>query len=155
MNSATLFSRLIPLRGNCAPFLYKLLSNNQFLSGYLLHNRPNLTNLQRSTSSDSDVPVFDMDNPFHRETQKCILCRLKITPDYKNVKLLSQFQSPYTGRIYGRHITGLCKHKQEQVEAEIIKAQRAGLMAAYLKEPCYLKDPKLFDPEKPIRPHPY
>lgn len=81
------------------------------------------------------------------------MCKLKITPDYKNVKLLSQFQSPYTGRIYGRHITGLCKHKQTLVETEIDKAQRAGLMATYLKEPSYLKDPKLFDPEKPVRPH--
>lgn len=94
-----------------------------------------------------------MDNPFHKERRECILCKLKITPDYKNVKLLSQFQSPYTGRIYGKHITGLCENKQKLVEAEIHKAQMAGLMATYLKEPCYLKDPKLFDPEKPVRPH--
>lgn len=94
-----------------------------------------------------------MENPFTREKQQCILCKLNVTPDYKNVKLLSQFQSPYTGRIYGKHITGLCEHKQKFVEKEILKAQRAGLMAGYLKEECYLADPKLFDPDKPIRPH--
>lgn len=78
---------------------------------------------------------------------------MDITPNYKNVKLLSQFQSPYTGRIYGRHITGLCKHKQEQVELEIIKSQNAGLMGYYNKDPDFLRDPKLFDPENPFRPH--
>lgn len=96
-----------------------------------------------------------MPNPFEKEKAECILCKLQITPNFKNVKLLSQFQSPYTGRIYGRHITGLCANKQKQVEIEITKAQSSGLMATYLKETCYLKDPKLFDPERPVRPHKY
>ncbi|KAF5291179.1 hypothetical protein FQA39_LY14421, partial [Lamprigera yunnana] len=69
-----------------------------------------------------------MENPFEKEKLKCVLCKYNITPDYKNIKLLSQFQSPYTGRIYGRHITGLCENKQKQVEMEIVKAQSAGLM---------------------------
>ncbi|XP_030762730.1 28S ribosomal protein S18c, mitochondrial [Sitophilus oryzae] len=103
----------------------------------------------------SNEPDFDMENPFEKEQHKCILCKHNITVDYKNVKLLSQFQSPYTGRIYGSHITGLCKKQQTIVEAEIIKAQSAGLMATYLKETCYLDDPKLFDVENPIRPHKY
>lgn len=106
-----------------------------------------------STANDADVPLFDMANPFQKERQQCILCRLNITPDFKNVRLLSQFQSPYTGRIYGRHITGLCETRQTQVEAEIIKAQSAGMMATYLKDAHFLKDPKLFDPDRPIRPH--
>lgn len=66
---------------------------------------------------------------------------------------MSQFQSPYTGRIYGRHITGLCEKKQEKVEGEILKSQNAGLMGYYLKDPSFIKDPKLFDAENPIRPH--
>lgn len=57
----------------------------------------------------------------------CILCKFKIEPDYKNVRLLSQFQSRHTGRVYGKHITGLCSYKQTQVEQEIIKAQNSGL----------------------------
>lgn len=65
-------------------------------------------------------------NPFEPEKQKCILCKMNIMPDYKNIKLLSQFVSPFTGRVYGRHITGLCKQKQQQVVMEIIKAQHAG-----------------------------
>ncbi|KAJ8972820.1 hypothetical protein NQ317_008737 [Molorchus minor] len=103
----------------------------------------------------SDVPQFDMDNPYEKEKAECILCKYNVKVDYKNVKLLTQFQSPYTGRIYGRHITGLCSKQQALVESEIVKAQSAGLMAVYLKEPCYLKDPLLFDVEKPIRPHRY
>lgn len=94
-------------------------------------------------------------NPYEREKIICVLCKLGIHPDYKNVRLLSQFQSSYTGRIYGRHITGLCKHKQELVENEIVKAQNCGLMAVYHKKPEYLQDPKLFDPDHPFRPHKY
>lgn len=80
---------------------------------------------------------------------------MNIHPDYKNVRLLSQFQSPYTGRIYGRHITGLCKGKQEIVEKEIMKSQTAGHMGTYHKSVEFLKDPRLFDSERPIRPHKY
>lgn len=61
----------------------------------------------------------------------------------------------FTGRIYGRHITGLCKSKQEKVEKEITKAQACVLMGYFHKDVTYLKDPKLFDPERPMRPHKY
>ncbi|KAL1490230.1 hypothetical protein ABEB36_012959 [Hypothenemus hampei] len=124
---------------NITPFLNKF---------FALRCRPSYF-----STSFQDNPVFDMENPFEKEEEKCILCKHEIQVDYKNVKLLSQFQSPYTGRIYGRHITRLCKQQQELVEKEIVKAQNAGLMATYLKEAVYLEDPKLFDPENPIRPH--
>lgn len=114
-----------------------------------------ITHRQNTTSAGSptDEPVFDMENPFEKEHEKCILCKHNIHVDYKNVRLLSQFQSSYTGRIYGRHITRLCKAQQKLVEAEMVKAQDCGLMPSYLKEPNFLADPQLFDPEKPIRPH--
>lgn len=100
-----------------------------------------------------DEPLFDMEDPFEKENKVCVLCRNKITPDYKNVRLLSQFQSQFTGRIFGRHITGLCKNQQELVQNEITKAQNAGLMPIYLKKMEYLEDPELFDVDNPIRPH--
>ncbi|XP_060528421.1 small ribosomal subunit protein bS18m [Cylas formicarius] len=119
-----------------------------------LSSVPTTVRLSSSAASiKNDEPDFDMENPFEKEKQKCILCKHNLQVDYKNVRLLSQFQSPYTGRIYGRHITGLCKQQQERVEQEIIKAQSSGLMATYLKEPCFLRDPKLYDVERPIRPH--
>ncbi|KAL0131410.1 hypothetical protein PUN28_002741 [Cardiocondyla obscurior] len=101
-----------------------------------------------------DMPI-QIENPYVKEKRQCILCKLGIEPDYKNVRLLSQFQSRYTGRIYGRHITGLCKHKQMKIEQEIAKAQHAGLMGFSTKEPEYVKDPQLFDPNHPFRPHKY
>lgn len=67
-----------------------------------------------------------MENPYSKEKQVCILCKQKITPDYKNVRLLSQFVSRFTGRVYGRHITGLCKAQQERLEEEIKKSHDAG-----------------------------
>ncbi|XP_053619340.1 small ribosomal subunit protein bS18m [Plodia interpunctella] len=104
------------------------------------------------TKQNEDEPV-DIENPFKKEPRQCILCKLNITPNYKNYRLLSQFQSPYTGRIYGRHITGLCQAKQALVETEITKAQNCALMPYYYKDKVFLKDPKLFDPENPIRSH--
>lgn len=104
--------------------------------------------------NSSDEPIV-MANPFEREKPKCILCRMNIHPNYKNVRLLSQFQSPYTGRIYGRHITGLCKMQQDRVEQEIMRSHRTGYMGSYNKGVEFLQDPKLFDPERPIRPHNY
>ncbi|XP_014283878.1 small ribosomal subunit protein bS18m [Halyomorpha halys] len=107
-----------------------------------------------STVENNDMPV-EIENPFVKEKPQCILCKMDITPTYKNVRLLSQFVSPYTGRIYGRHITRLCKHKHELVEKEITKAKNAGFMPYMNKEPRFLKDPKLFNPEKPMRNHDY
>lgn len=72
------------------------------------------------------LQLIKIENPYIKEKRQCILCRLGIEPDYKNVRLLSQFQSRYTGRVYGRHITGLCKHKQMRLEQEITKAQSSG-----------------------------
>ncbi|XP_047111570.1 28S ribosomal protein S18c, mitochondrial [Schistocerca piceifrons] len=100
-----------------------------------------------------DMPDSNMENPYKRDKTLCVLCKYNITPNYKNVKLLSQFISPYTGRVYGRHITRLCSNQQAKVEAEIKKARDAGMMAYYLKEVEFLKDPKLFNPEQPVRPH--
>lgn len=109
---------------------------------------------EAATKQNADEPI-EIPNPFEKDPQQCILCKHDITPHYKNVKLLSQFQSPYTGRIYGRHITGLCKQKQEDVEKAILRAQRCLLMPGYHKDLDFLHDPKLFDPEKPVRPHKY
>ncbi|XP_041985228.1 28S ribosomal protein S18c, mitochondrial [Aricia agestis] len=112
----------------------------------------NSIRLTSSNPESDDAPV-EMDNPYKKERRQCILCKLNITPDYKNYRLLSQFQSPYTGRIYGRHITGLCKAKQALVETEITKAQNCAYMPYYYKDKAFFKDPKLFDPENPIRYH--
>lgn len=108
----------------------------------------------KSSAADPDSPV-EIANPFKRDEKVCLLCSLNITPDYKNARMLSQFQSPYTGKIYGRHITGLCKERQRQVEFAIQKSQASGFMPLYFKSPEFLEDPKLYDAEKPIRPHPY
>ncbi|KAL2780539.1 28S ribosomal protein S18c, mitochondrial isoform 2 [Daubentonia madagascariensis] len=57
--------------------------------------------------------------------------------------LLSQFISPFTGCIYGRHITGLCGKKQKEITKAIKRAQIMGFMAVTYKDPAYLKDPKV------------
>ncbi|XP_071524112.1 uncharacterized protein mRpS18C isoform X2 [Panulirus ornatus] len=99
-----------------------------------------------------DMPV-KMANPYKQEKVQCILCKYKIHLDYKNPRLLSQFVSPYTGRVYGRNITRLCKRQQAELEREIAKSIDTGYMAFMLKSVEFLKDPKILDPNNPVRPH--
>ncbi|XP_074643262.1 small ribosomal subunit protein bS18m-like [Tubulanus polymorphus] len=87
-------------------------------------------------------------DPYAKCHKTCILCEHNIEPEYKNTQLLSQFVSPYTGRIYGRHVTGLCLPMQRRVSHLINRARRFGLMPFLMKETDYLKDPKLFNPFK-------
>ncbi|XP_007496015.1 28S ribosomal protein S18c, mitochondrial [Monodelphis domestica] len=110
------------------------------------HEVQTVTILQRSCSqfkqvaSNEDLPV-PMENPYKESLKKCILCGKRV--DYKNVQLLSQFVSPFTGCIYGRHITGLCGKKQKEITKAIKRAQIMGFMPVTFKDPAYLKDPKI------------
>uniref|UniRef100_A0A673U8R3 Small ribosomal subunit protein bS18m n=1 Tax=Suricata suricatta TaxID=37032 RepID=A0A673U8R3_SURSU len=91
-------------------------------------------------ASNEDLPI-PMENPYKEPLKKCILCGKRV--DYKNVQLLSQFISPFTGCIYGRHITGLCGKKQKEITKAIKRAQILGFMPVIYKDPAYLKDPKV------------
>ncbi|XP_068609366.1 small ribosomal subunit protein bS18m [Brachionichthys hirsutus] len=84
-----------------------------------------------------DVPI-KMENPYKEPQKGCILC--KIAVDFKNIQLLSQFISPHTGRIYGRHITGLCGRKQKEISKAIKKAHSMGFMSVTHKHPQFMKD---------------
>lgn len=162
LNKSTVLHQLLPP----CPYLIHFYQNKIIFSGYVLprflHALPAATNSagqQLSTMSDpkpskSDEPIT-IENPYKKDKVQCILCRLNLEPNYKNVRLLSQFQSSYTGRIYGRHITGLCEKQHRMVSVEIRRAQDAGHMPIYNKAPEFLRDPKLFDPERPLRPHKY
>ncbi|XP_017510931.3 small ribosomal subunit protein bS18m isoform X1 [Manis javanica] len=94
---------------------------------------------QQGTSNE-DLPIT-MENPYKEPLKKCVLCGKRV--DYKNVQLLSQFISPFTGCIYGRHITGLCGKKQREITKAIKRAQIMGFMPVTYKDPAYLKDPKV------------
>ncbi|XP_061048437.1 small ribosomal subunit protein bS18m isoform X1 [Eubalaena glacialis] len=94
----------------------------------------------KQVTSNEDLP-YPMENPYKEPLKKCILCGKRV--DYKNVQLLSQFISPFTGCIYGRHITGLCGKKQKEITKAIKRAQIMGFMPVTYKDPAYLKDPKV------------
>ncbi|XP_067850483.1 28S ribosomal protein S18c, mitochondrial isoform X2 [Heptranchias perlo] len=95
-----------------------------------------------AASNTSDMPI-KLENPYKEPPKKCILCGVSV--DYKNIQLLSQFVSPYTGRIFGRHITGLCGKKQREISKTIKRAQQMGFMSVTLKDPAFLKDPNICD----------
>ncbi|KAF6372131.1 mitochondrial ribosomal protein S18C [Rhinolophus ferrumequinum] len=94
----------------------------------------------KQVTSNEDLPT-PMENPYKEPLKKCILCGKRV--DYKNVQLLSQFISPFTGCIYGRHLTGLCGKKQKEITKAIKRAQIMGFMPVTYKDPVYLKDPKV------------
>lgn len=59
----------------------------------------------------TDEPLREMDDPYKKDRQKCLLCaHPEIEVDYKNPRLLSQFISSFSGRTYDHHITGLSNH---------------------------------------------
>ncbi|KAM8939907.1 small ribosomal subunit protein bS18m [Pelodytes ibericus] len=95
---------------------------------------------QTSQHVHEDMPL-QMENPYKEPPKKCILCGVPV--DYKNTQLLSQFVSPHTGRIYGRHITGLCGKKQKEISKAIKRATIMGFMPVTYKDPAFLKDPKI------------
>ncbi|XP_019728322.1 small ribosomal subunit protein bS18m [Hippocampus comes] len=86
-------------------------------------------------------PFVKMDNPYKEPHKGCILCN--VTVDFKNIQLLSQFISPHTGRIYGRHITGLCGRKQREISKAIKKAHAMGFMSVTHKHPDLMRDPNI------------
>ncbi|XP_042324937.1 28S ribosomal protein S18c, mitochondrial isoform X2 [Sceloporus undulatus] len=93
---------------------------NLCASGAVASRRRECSSQSQQVPSEADMPVA-MENPYKEPPKKCILCGT--TLDYKNVQLLSQFISPYTGKILGRHITGF--------------------MSVTYKDPTFLSDPKI------------
>ncbi|XP_034005724.1 28S ribosomal protein S18c, mitochondrial-like [Trematomus bernacchii] len=83
--------------------------------------------------------LIKMENPYKEPQKGCLLCN--VTVDFKNTQLLSQFISPYTGRIYGRHITRLCSRKQKEVAKAVKKSHALGFMSVTHKHPEFMKDP--------------
>ena len=110
--------------------------------------------------SIKDFPV-EMDDPYAPPPSRCILCPERYapgcapTPSYLNPKLLSQFTSPHTGKVYEKHITGLCAKMQEKVEKETFRSQTAGLMSTRVKNVEYLQDPQIVNAAKPYMPNPH
>ncbi|XP_004085306.1 28S ribosomal protein S18c, mitochondrial isoform X1 [Oryzias latipes] len=94
-----------------------------------------------SVQQQADDVLVKMENPYKQPQRGCILCNLNV--DYKNTQLLSQFISPHSGRIYGRHLTGLCGRKQKEVSKAIKKAQALGFMPVTHKHPQFMKDPNI------------
>ncbi|XP_069834298.1 small ribosomal subunit protein bS18m [Dendropsophus ebraccatus] len=109
---------------------------------------PSSSSVHSTATPDSNQAALEdmpqkIKNPFKEPPKKCILCGIPV--DYKNTQLLSQFVSPHTGRIYGRHITGLCGIKQKAIAKAIKRATIMGFMPVTYKDPAYLKDPKICD----------
>lgn len=102
-----------------------------------------------------DKQIVDKPTPYNKADRQCILCKHKIQLDYKNPRLLSQFVSPLNGKIYDKHITGLCEKQQTVLQVEIAKSRRAMFMPYYYRDPRFNKDPELVNASRPQRPNPH
>ncbi|CAB3990320.1 28S ribosomal S18c, mitochondrial [Paramuricea clavata] len=100
--------------------------------------------LKEERRSRLDVRLEKMD-PEDRPTG-CLLCPKHgdISINYKNVRLLSQFVSPHTGRIYSKVATGLCQLKQNEIKRAIRRARSLGYMPYTMKYLAFHQDPRLF-----------
>lgn len=107
------------------------------------------------TQEQKDKQFVDRPTPFQKEPRQCILCKHNIRVDYKNPRLLAQFVSPLNGRIYDKHITGLCEKQQTRIQIEIRKSRDAMYMPIFHRDPKFNRDPALFNPDRPQRPNPY
>lgn len=138
--------------------LLRLVSPSFSTSKRLLRGRASdIASSIEQCSTEGDIPTVQATtpDPYEPEKPKCLFCRLNVQVDHKNVRLLSQFVSSFTGRLYEQHVTGLCAHQFHRLREAIKLSRACGYMPVFHKQPRYLKDPKLFDPMKPIRPNPF
>ncbi|RVE66198.1 hypothetical protein OJAV_G00124540 [Oryzias javanicus] len=110
-------------------------------SAFNLRVNPGVRTVSLDSVQQGDDVLVKMENPYLQPARGCILCNVDV--DYKNIQLLSQFISPHSGRIYGRHLTGLCGRKQREVTKAIKKAQALGFMPVTHKHPQFMKDPNI------------
>ncbi|XP_030053239.1 small ribosomal subunit protein mS40 [Microcaecilia unicolor] len=63
----------------------------------------------------------------------CPICRdQKLGLDYRNVKLLEQFISPYSGNILDATRTGVCRKQQKNLTKVIAQAREHGLLPFHI-----------------------
>lgn len=99
-----------------------------------------------SLKTDPDAPTFEMQDPYIEPPPKCVICEHQILIDYKNVQLLSQFVSQFTGRVFPRKVVGLCTVKYSEMEKAIAYSRRMGLMPYTYKNINFYDDPRVLYP---------
>lgn len=151
-NSGALYGMTVSVPGSFVPQrkirgIESKIMHKDVIDSYRLKKRKELEQSLPSVEPvDVDMPITDMEDPYADPPRKCILCTHNVDLDYKNTRLLSQFVSPYTGRIYGRQITGLCLFMQRRVARLIKRSRFFGFMPCEHKDLRFVRDPKLFDP---------
>ena len=72
---------------------------------------------------------------------RCVACNIPIT--WKNVQFLSQFVSPWSGRMYERGVTNLCDKAYHKVKHEYKRAIDNGVLGRNYKPTAFMTDPNL------------
>lgn len=85
--------------------------------------------------------------------ERCVLCNVPIS--WKNTQLLSQFISPWSGRIYERGVTNLCDKAYLKVKDEIQRSQDNGLLGRNYRPTEFNQDPNLSSFDYSTKMHSY
>ncbi|KAF6769463.1 hypothetical protein AHF37_12663, partial [Paragonimus kellicotti] len=126
----TVFHDVFDLR-TCV-FLVKRLCVPLVLSGRCFASHQQTSRIECEVE-DEPIQITD---PYKKVNKKCILCEHNVPLDYK-------FVSPFTGRIYGRHITGLCIPMQKRISKLIARSRQFGFMPFESKESVFIKDVRI------------
>lgn len=92
-----------------------------------------------AATEDPNAPIELDFNPYEKPKSKCVLCRTETRLDYKNSRLLQQFVSTFSGRVYEQHVTGLCDSQYKHLLETIRLSRRAGYMPVMTKDAKYLR----------------
>merc|ERR1711981_1019434 len=73
--------------------------------------------------------------------ERCVACHIPVS--WKNVQFLSQFISPWSGRMYERGVTNLCDNCYHTVRHAYKRAIDNGLLGRNYKQTAFMTDPNL------------
>merc|ERR1711972_397708 len=102
--------------------------------------------IDRAREMDPDMPIKLPSRKMKQlktcgSKDRCVACNIPIT--WKNTQFLSQFVSPWSGRLYERGVTNLCDNAYHKVKHEYKRAIDNGLLGRNYKPSAYMMDPNL------------
>jgi len=108
--------------------------------------RTAINDVDAARATDIDMPVRM--NPRKLDylkrsgkKERCVACHIPVS--WKNVQFLSQFVSPWSGRMYERGVTNLCDNCYHTVRHAYKRAIDNGLLGRNYKQTAFMTDPNL------------
>jgi len=96
---------------------------------------------ERTIMFNMNQPMTDDIDPYKSAcVSRCNMCGIPI--NYKNTQLISQFTSPFSGKLYTQPRTGMCSRKYKELKGAHSIASDL-LLIGPAKDPIFAEDPVL------------